>query len=70
MYICTNMSKTPVFGSFLIKLQVFPCEYCKIFKNIYFEEHLQTAASKNCSGNLDKNKLRILFLMNLKDRHL
>ena len=22
------------------------CEYCEIFKNIYFEEHLQTAASK------------------------
>ena len=21
------------------------CEYCEIFKNIYFEEHLQTAAS-------------------------
>ena len=22
------------------------CENCEIFKNIYFEEHLQTAASK------------------------
>ena len=25
--------------------QVFSCEYCEIFKNIYFEEHLRTAAS-------------------------
>ena len=25
---------------------VFSCEYCQIFKNIYFEEHLQTVASK------------------------
>ena len=24
---------------------VFCCEYCTIFKNTYFEEHLQTAAS-------------------------
>ena len=24
--------------------QVFSCEYCEIFKNIDFEEHLQTAA--------------------------
>ena len=26
-------------------MQVFSCEYCEIFKNAYFEEHLQTAAS-------------------------
>ena len=25
--------------------QMFPCEYCGIFKNIHFEKHLQTAAS-------------------------
>ena len=25
--------------------QVLSCEYCEIFKNTYFEEHLQTAAS-------------------------
>ena len=24
---------------------MFSCEYCKIFKNIYFVDHLQTAAS-------------------------
>ena len=26
-------------------LKVFPCEYCEIFKNTYFEKHLRTAAS-------------------------
>ena len=26
--------------------QVFSCEYCEMFKNTYFEEHLGTAASK------------------------
>ena len=25
--------------------QVLSCEYCETFKNTYFEEHLQTAAS-------------------------
>ena len=25
---------------------VFSCEICKMFKNIYFEEHLRTTASK------------------------
>ena len=24
---------------------MFPCEYCEIFKDTYFEEHLQTTAS-------------------------
>ena len=32
---------------------MFSCEYCEIFKNSYFEEHLQTAASDN-SKNLKK----------------
>ena len=27
--------------------QAFSCEYCKIFKNTYFEKHLQTAASNS-----------------------
>ena len=30
---------------------MFPCEYCKIFKNSYFEEHLRTAA-------LERKKIR------------
>ena len=28
---------------------MFSCEYCKIFKNIYFEDHLQMAASASWS---------------------
>ena len=31
-------------GLFLIKVQI-SCEYCGIFKHIYFVEHLRTAAS-------------------------
>ena len=27
------------------------CEYCEIFKNIYFEEHLRTAASNPCNSS-------------------
>ena len=27
-----------------LRAWVFSCEYCEIFKNSYFEEHLQTAA--------------------------
>ena len=29
-------------------------EYCKIFKSIYYEEHLQTAASENVFMKLKK----------------
>ena len=38
--------------------QVFSCEYCKIFKNIFFEKHLQMAASENqdFSGKFTKVK--------------
>ena len=34
-------------GGFIKKIiqQVFPCDYCKTFKNSYFEEHLRTTAS-------------------------
>ena len=33
---------------YLIKLEakLFSCEYCKMFKNTYHEEHLRTAASE------------------------
>ena len=30
---------------YLVKLWIFSCEYCAIFKNTYFEEQLSTAAS-------------------------
>ena len=29
-----------------LEAQLFPCEYCDIFKKTYPEEHLQTAASE------------------------
>ena len=35
--------------------QVFSCEYCEIFKNIYFEEHLRMANSEK-QNNLPNNK--------------
>ena len=44
--------KRPRWSLFLIKFQifrqVFSCEYCEIFKNTYFEEHLRTTASATC----------------------
>ena len=30
---------------------MFSCEYCEISKNIYFEEHLRTAASEVTLGS-------------------
>ena len=27
-------------------MQMFSCEYCEIFKNVYFQEHLRTVASE------------------------
>ena len=38
-------------------IQVFFCEICEIFKNIYFKEHLLTTASvllSNCSRKIDE----------------
>ena len=39
-------------------MQVFSCEYCKIFKNTCFEEHLCTAASEL---NLESDCLELCF---------
>ena len=35
-----------------VPIKVLSCEYCKSFKNIYFEEHLRMAAFKICSFKL------------------
>ena len=35
------LTRTPVSGS------LFNFDYCEIFQNTYFEEHMQTAASEN-----------------------
>ena len=42
--------------------QVFSCEICEIFKNIYFEEHLRMTASKD-STHLGIGPLFLLFLI-------
>ena len=42
--------------------QVFSSEYCKIFKNAYFEKHLQTTASVNLEQLYFKRDL--LYLLN------
>ena len=41
--LCRKIFLNKVAGS----LQVFSCEFCEIFKNNYFVEHLQMAASKS-----------------------
>ena len=38
--------------------QVFSCEYCKIFNNTYFEEHLRTAASIKSKLNVRNRNAR------------
>ena len=40
--------------------QVFSCEYFKIFRNTYFEEHQQKAASGLFSGTSDKSSIKLL----------
>ena len=47
---------------------MFSSEYCKIFKNIYFEEHLLTAASdflKQLQDSGEKLLLYCLFLSSI-----
>ena len=39
--------------------QVLSCEYCGIFENIYFGEHLRTAA---CAGKIHYVKINFLIL--------
>ena len=46
--------------------QVFFCEYCEIFKNIHFEEHLRTAASERFACLIqDLKRLKALFSIQL-----
>ena len=40
-----SQENTCVGVSFLITTQVFSCEFCEIFKNIFFTEHLPATAS-------------------------
>ena len=44
-------------------------KYCKIFKSIYFEEHLHTAASENVLMKLNTNQsLQGVLIFHLKNR--
>ena len=58
--------KTCVRVSFLRDSGVmFSCEFCEIFKNTYFLEHLRTAASEDCSyGYFLLNIRQEFFLVN------
>ena len=44
----TSKKVQPLFLKRCRAEDLFSCEYCKIFKNIYFEEYLRTAASIDC----------------------
>ena len=61
------MSQKTTFQRVLIKLktltQVFSCEYCEIFKNTYFEEHLRTAVS------IDNLKNDLIARLKYFDQH-
>ena len=39
--------------------QVFFCEYCEIFKNTYFEKHLQTTAAVNSRAAVFQESLAL-----------
>ena len=42
--------------------QVFSCEICEIFKNIYFEEHLRTSASELLVEHFLTFEEKLLFM--------
>ena len=44
--------------------QVFSCEYCEIFKNTYFEKHLQTTASVDSKVTKFQESLALPFKWN------
>ena len=49
LFLITKNKETPV--------QVFSCEFCEIFKNNFFVEHLWATASKNIFLTLEENLL-------------
>ena len=55
-------------GATLLKTtltQMFSDEYCEIFKNTYFEEHLRTAASVLLIINLPISIMHLLLIKNM-----
>ena len=69
---CNIHGKTPVLESLYYKetpTQVFFCEYCKMFKNTYFEKHLQMATSANWLLFL-KNGLELEIILTKPRKYL
>ena len=50
--------KTSCFIKKKIPTKVFYCEYCKIFKNAYFEKQFQTAVSVHSVSKLEKWEIK------------
>ena len=48
-------------GVFITPAQLFSCEYCEIFQNVYFEEHLRTTALEECSWERQLSYLSLKF---------
>ena len=45
-------------------MQVFSCEYCELFKNTYYEKHLQTTASVNSRSVVFQESPALPFKLN------
>ena len=56
LQVCNFIKETPTL--------VFFCEYCEIFKNIYFEKHLRTTASVNSRAAVFQESLALPFKQN------
>ena len=64
-------SNTAAPESLFNKAAVFSCEYCQIFKNAYFEEHLQTAASgiKNAISSIERTLVQNTLSVSEQNQH-
>ena len=49
---------------------MFSCEYCKIFKNNYFEKHLRTTASENTPTVILSYEICEIFKNTYIEEHL
>ena len=47
---------------------LFNSEYCENFKSIYFEEHLQTAASENVFIKIIQKEKNGFFNINIRNK--
>ena len=62
---CASLFLTKLQACKFIKTKLqhryFPIKYCEIFKNTYFVEHLQTAASKTVDAAANINAIESMF---------